>query len=154
MIDRFEPGLIMVHQRIVGSLFFIVAILVAGLPPLSGFVGKFLILQAALSHAALPWIMATVLITSLLTIIALARSGSLLFYRAQAPQASHAATVDHIQPIITTNGISGLAIPVCLLALCVALMVWAGVITEFAQATANQLLQPDDYIQSVLGAGK
>ncbi len=154
MSDRFEPGLIMLHQRIVGTLFFVMAILVAGLPPLSGFVGKFLILQAALSHVALSWIMATILITSLFTIIALARSGSLLFYRAQAPEATHAATDDHTQPIITPHGISGLAIPVCLLALCVALMIWAGAITEFAQETANQLLHPDDYIQSVLGTGK
>lgn len=152
--DRLEPGLIMAHQRIMGTLFFIVAVLMAGLPPLSGFVGKFLILHAALPHPAMPWIMAIVLITSLFTIIALARSGSLLFYRAQAPQAAHVTTTNiHVHPSITP-GISGLAVAAFLLTLCLALMVWAGAITDFAQATANQLLQPDNYIQSVLGTGK
>lgn len=153
MGDRFEPGLIMMHQRIVGTLFFVVAVLVTGLPPLSGFVGKFMILQAALSHTALPWIMVIVLITSLFTIIALARSGSLLFYRAQAPQASHAAMDTHVQPSIVPD-INGLVIATCLLALCAVIMIWAGAIIEFVQATANQLLQPDDYIQSVLGIEK
>lgn len=153
MGDRFEPGLIMMHQRIVGTLFFVAAVLVTGLPPLSGFVGKFMILQAALSHTALPWIMAIVLITSLFTIIALARSGSLLFYRAQAPQASHAAMDTHVQPSIVPD-INGLVIATCLLALCAVIMIWAGAIIEFVQATADQLLQPDDYIQSVLGIEK
>lgn len=152
MSDRFEPGPIVTHQRVVGTLFFIVAVLVAGLPPLSGFVGKFLILQAALSHSDLPWIMGIVLITSLFTLIALARSGSMLFYRAQAPQVFKVETGTSVQPGVMSIT-SELVSVVGLLVLCAALLVWAGTITEFALATANQLLQPDAYIQSVLGTG-
>lgn len=156
MSDRFEPGPVIAHHRITGVLFFIAAILIAGLPPLSGFVGKLLILQAAIPHAALPWIMGAMLITSLLTIIALARSGSMLFYRAQLPQAPHTAGGDDGSGSqhILTPGVSGLAIVICLLSLCVVLTIGAGAVSEFALATANQLLQPEDYVQSVLGTAR
>lgn len=40
-----------------------------------------------------------------------------------------------------------------LLALCLALMIWAGPTTDFARATAEQLLQPYHYIHAVLGGG-
>ena len=95
------------------------------------------------------------LITSLLTIISLARSGSMLFYRAQLPQTSHTDTSnDTSSQQNLTPGFNGLAIVVCLLALCVALTIGAGAVSEFALATANQLLQPEGYVQSVLGAAR
>ncbi len=151
MLDRFESGPVMTHHRVMGTLFFIVAVLVAGLPPLSGFVGKLLILQAALTHSALWWIMGVTLITGLFTIIALARSGSLLFYRVQTP---HVKVETSINAQSGAQSITSELISVAgLLALCVALLIWAGAITEFTMATANQLLQPDVYIQSVLGTG-
>lgn len=151
MLDRFESGPVIAHHRVTGTLFFIVAVLVAGLPPLSGFVGKFLILQAALAHPALWWIMGVTLITGLFTIIALARSGSLLFYRVQA---SHVKVETSINVQSGTQSITSELISVAgLLVLCVALLIWAGAITEFTLATANQLLQPHVYIQSVLGTG-
>ncbi|MCB1984281.1 MAG: monovalent cation/H+ antiporter subunit D [Burkholderiales bacterium] len=149
MDDQFEPGPIIQQQRLIGILFFILAILIAGLPPLSGFIGKFLILQAALTHSALPWIMGVILITSLFTLIALARGGSMLFYRAQAP---HICNIDP-NADVQRNSLSvamELTSVICLLMLCIGLMVWAGVITEYTTATANQLLQPEFYIQSVL----
>jgi multicomponent K+:H+ antiporter subunit D len=83
--DRFVPGPEIPRAPLVGALFFLCAILLAGLPPLSGFIGKFLLLRAALDHPAWPWILATVLVAGLLALIALARSGSLLFFRSAAP---------------------------------------------------------------------
>ncbi|SER02461.1 multicomponent K+:H+ antiporter subunit D [Nitrosomonas sp. Nm51] len=149
MEDQFEPGPIIQQQRILGTLFFILAALIAGLPPLSGFIGKFLILQAALPHAALPWIMGVVLITGLFTLIALARGGSMMFYRAQAPHICHI----HPDANLQRSGISvttELAPVVYLLAFCIGLLIWAGAITEYTTVTASQLLQPELYIQSVL----
>jgi multicomponent K+:H+ antiporter subunit D len=148
MDDQFEPGPIIQQQRLLGSLFFITAILVAGLPPLSGFIGKFLILNAALPHSALPWIVGVILITSLFTLIALARGGSMLFYRAQAPH------ICNIAPDIEPRGALALTIeltPVaCLLLFCIGLVIFAGAVTGYTTATANQLLQPEAYIESVL----
>ncbi len=147
MNDQFEPGPIVQQQRLLGVSFFVLAILIAGMPPLSGFIGKLLILKAALAHPALPWIMAIVLTTSLLTIIALARSGSMLFYRAQAPH------ICHINPDIQRSGMSiacELAPIIGLVCLSIGLLIWADSIIGFVTATANQLMQPEHYIRSVL----
>ena len=149
MEDQFEPGPIIQQQRLLGILFFVLAILIAGLPPLSGFVGKFLILHASLSHSALPWIMGIILITSLFTLIAMARGGSMLFYRAQAP---HICNIDPSTDIQRSGlSVTGeLASVICLLILCIGLVIYAGTITEYTTAIASQLLQPEAYIQSVL----
>lgn len=143
--DRLDPGPAIASPRFLGGLFFITAVLMAGLPPLSGFLGKFLVLRAALTHPALPWIMTLVLLTSLLGLIALARSGSLLFYR---PHAAEDGTVP-----VTAPPVVGDAAPVIgLLLLGLGLTIWAGPATDFARATADQLLQADGYIHAVLGA--
>ena len=84
LVDRFAPGPEIPRAPLVGALFFLCAILLSGLPPLSGFLGKFLLLQAALAQPGWPWILATVLTASLLGLVALARSGSLLFFRSVA----------------------------------------------------------------------
>ncbi len=152
MNDKFDLGPTMAYQRLFGVLFFIVAVLVAGLPPLSGFVGKFLILQAALTHPALPWILGIVLITSLFALIALARSGSLMFYRAEPPQVSKLTTVTNT-PVGLMPVMGELLSIIVLLSLCLILVVWAGPITDFTLATADQLLQPDTYVHAVLGSG-
>ncbi|SFP39563.1 multisubunit potassium/proton antiporter, PhaD subunit [Nitrosomonas cryotolerans] len=152
MSDRLDPGPVIKQARLLGAFFFVVAILIAGLPPLSGFIGKFLILQAALTHPTLPWIMSVILITSLLGLIALARSGSLLFYRAQLTKViiSSTGTDTRTKPL----SIVGECVPIAgLLALCLALIIWAGPITSFALATADQLLQPDAYVHTVLRHG-
>ena len=150
MSDKFEPGPVIIYKRFYGVLFFAVAILIAGLPPLSGFIGKFMILQAAIPHAALPWILATVLITSFFTLVAMARSGSMLFYRAIPPNFCKIGEDREIPPSMMDLSKELVAI-FSLILLCVALLICGGAITEFTQATAHQLLQPDGYVKSVLG---
>lgn len=140
--DRFHPGPKIEHQRLLGLLFFINAILAAGLPPFSGFIGKLLILNAALSHHAMYWIMGLVLLASLLAVIALARSGSILFYRAAQTGVNNLKTRKF--PQIEFAPMVGL------LMLCLGLVIYADSVTNFTQATANQLLQPSAYINSVL----
>ena len=141
--DHFAADVGMADRLVLGSLFFVGAVLVAGLPPLSGFLGKFFTLRAALEHPAMPWIVSVVLITSLLAMIALARSGSVLFYRSQAAPATM-RTPALVQELMPIGG---------LLLLCLALVIWAGAAHDFAQTTAEQLLQPQAYIEAVLGNG-
>ena len=54
------------HENAIGAIFFITAIAIAGLPPLSGFVGKLLVLDAARGDAAWIWIWVVILSTSLI----------------------------------------------------------------------------------------
>ena len=152
MNDKFEPGPVIAHKRLLGVLFFITAILIVGLPPLSGFIGKFLILQAALTHSILPWIMSIILVTSLFGLIALARSGSTLFYRAQPIE-----TITQVSgtAIASSRSIAVELIPVIsLLMLCIGLVISAGPVTNFSMTIADQLLQPTIYIRAVLSDGE
>jgi len=111
------------------ALFLGAAIAVAGLPPLSGFIGKLLVLQSA-DAAAVVW--PVVLGASFLMIIGLARCGSSLFWRAAGP----------IRPVPAAQ----LAIPFVMLAALAALSVFAGPVTDWAAGTAAALADPAAYI--------
>jgi len=141
LADRFESGPAMPGARVLGGLFFVVAMAIAGMPPLSGFIGKFMLLRAALASPLLPWVWSVVLVTGLVGLITLARSGSLLFYR------THSSHDPAAQP--PTN--AALAPIAGLLLLVIGLVIWAGPLSDYAGATAAQLLQPQQYIGAVLG---
>jgi multicomponent K+:H+ antiporter subunit D len=146
--DRLDPGPAIANASLVGSLFLITAILVSGVPPLSGFLGKYMVLRAAVDAPSMPWVLGVILTSGLFAVIALARSGSLLFYKAEGmieradiPKRTHQVGPNwgRLSPVIG------------LLALCLALLIWAGAISDYTRAAADQLLQPSDYIQAVLG---
>ena len=142
--DRLDPGPDLPDSRLLGGLFFITAIAVIGLPPLSGFLGKFLLLQAALDHPFLPWLMGSVLIAALLGIIALARTGSLLFFHVEpitAPSAPRLSMRTDLAPLIG------------LLLLVFGLTIGAGPVLDQSRAIAGQLVEPQHYIQAVLTPG-
>ncbi len=145
MDDRFEAAGQITDGRLLGGLFFLVAVLIGGLPPLSGFIGKWLTLQASMTHPWMPWIMAIILLGSLLGIIALARTGSVLFYRAElirpSPNRAGALSLE-VLPVIA------------LLILCSALVLRGAAVDDYTRATATQLLQPAVYIDAVLGSDR
>lgn len=137
--DRLEPGAPVAQPLYLGVLFFAGAVAIVGMPPLSGFIGKFMILQASQGNSAMGWIWAIVLVTSLLGLVALSRAGSVLFWQTKT-EASLGA------PITITE-----ALPVVALLACSPLLVvLGGPVSEFANATAWQLLYPAGYIESVL----
>lgn len=139
--DLLHPGPKLHNGRLLGALFFITATAVVGLPPLSGFIGKLFILQAALNHAWMPWIMASILGTALLGIIVLARTGSLLFYHTPL------AASPNIDPLNTRGDLAPF---LGLLLLIFGMTVGANSVFNQAQATAKQLLEPQQYVQAVL----
>jgi multicomponent K+:H+ antiporter subunit D len=86
--DRLTAQLPTVQNGLFAALFFAGAIGMAGMPPLSGFLGKLVILDAIRdsSFMTLGWV--AILLGSLLTIVGFARAGSILFWKstAQVPQ--------------------------------------------------------------------
>jgi multicomponent K+:H+ antiporter subunit D len=141
--DQFQSAPAIANAAVLGGLFFVTAILAAGLPPFSGFVGKFLLLRAALDHPDATWIVAIVLTGGLLGLIALARSGSLLFF--------HTLPRDENAPPVAISDPAALLPIFGLLALGLGLTFAAGPIHAYANATAEQLLQPYLYVHAVLG---
>lgn len=80
-VDRFVIARKVEQPALLGLLFFVAAMAIAGLPPFSGFIGKLVILQSAYSDTDRIWVWAVLLISSLLTIIAFSRAGTTLFWR-------------------------------------------------------------------------
>jgi multicomponent K+:H+ antiporter subunit D len=118
-------------------------LLLAGLPPLSGFVGKFAMLSGLLGTKGLTaagWtFLALLIVSGFLTLIAMSRTGIRHFWT---------------QPHATMPSLPALEVlPVAgLLAACVALTVWAEPVMRHAQATAQGLKAPTAYRNAVLGA--
>ncbi|OTG84921.1 monovalent cation/H+ antiporter subunit D [Acinetobacter sp. ANC 4648] len=84
--DHFKIAPKMKQDKAIAATFFLIALIMAGLPPFSGFLGKILLLQATANFAYQGWIIAIVLIVSLLSIIAFTRVGFILFWRATVPE--------------------------------------------------------------------
>lgn len=127
-----------------GMAFIACALLVVGLPPLSGFVAKFSLLSAALqaSTAGGPslsaWLLVgAVLISGLGGIVALSRAGIRLFWSAEDSITPHLRVIE--------------AAPVAFLVLCcVGLAIWAGPVLAYLNDTALALDNPHSYIDAVL----
>jgi multicomponent K+:H+ antiporter subunit D len=120
---------------LIASLFLIAAIGMAGMPPLSGFLGKLLILDALRSDAPLIW--SVVLATSLALILGFARAGSTLFWK---PHATDAQPADHPAEAL------GFTAAFLLVAALAALTVLAGPVSAWMSETARQLHDPAAYI--------
>lgn len=144
--DSFAPDLDMPSHGQWGALYFIGAVAIAGLPPLSGFLGKFLIMRAS---SANPVVWTVILIGALAGLIALARGGSRLFFHNKLPQSVERAAAETSASMeIRSKEI----IPIMgLISLIIILTVAAGPIVDFTHATASQLVEPGSYIAAVTG---
>lgn len=131
----------------IAVLFALPALSIAGIPPFSGFVGKFALVDAGLD--AEQWLIVTVSLTvSLLTVYVMGRIWTRVFWGAPDDAvAARLASTDHRVPILMT------ASTVVLVVLGLAIMVFASPLYDLAERTATQLLDPSQYIDAVLGAG-
>ena len=147
LIGRVIPA----AAALLGLAFIVCTLVITGLPPLSGFVGKFAMLSALLNPLGLTasagtqpgapgWTLFVLMIaTGLLALIALTRVGIRHFWST------------HVRVAPQLRVLEGLPIAV-LLALCVALTVMAGPLMQFTQATADALHSPGTYIRAVMQA--
>jgi multicomponent K+:H+ antiporter subunit D len=134
-----------------GLAFMGCTLLITGLPPLSGFIGKFAMLTALLNPqglghpgaapvAASAWVLLALLVGSgLLGLIAMTRAGIRHFWAAHDRAVPRLALAEGL-PVAA------------LLAACVLLTVQAGPVMRYAQATADALQAPTAYVQAVMSA--
>ena len=139
--DRLDQGADPVVSPRLAALFFGGAVAAAGLPPLSGFIGKLLLLRSV-APAQGAWLWGVVLGSSLMSLVALSRAGNGFFWGRPPARTVHG-----------TVGWRPLLPATLLLAASLLLTVAAAPITRYAEATARQLLGPHHYIQAVLGTG-
>src|SRR5690606_25390415 len=134
---------------ILGISFGACALLLAGLPPLPGFVAKFVIIDAGMNPGGADggsvispsawWLTAFLILSGLASLISMSRAGIRAFW----------APVDAVVPRVLVTEILPIA---ALLVLTFAITVQAGPIMRFMQATADNLHDPRIYIESVIDA--
>ncbi|RUO75519.1 monovalent cation/H+ antiporter subunit D [Pseudidiomarina taiwanensis] len=137
--SRVVKGRKMAQHATLGVLFFVAAIAIIGLPPLSGFVGKLFILEAARTGAQVALLWPLVLFSTFLIMIALTRAGSRMFWH----------TFDGKPNDVSHPGLQLASIGV-LIGASLALTIFAEPVAQFSKDIAAQLLQPTDYISTVL----
>lgn len=125
---------------LIGSFFFLFAIAAAGLPPLSGFFGKIMILYSALEGTQKASILSIILISSLLIVIALAKTGTTIFYD----------TTPDAKPTEYTLSKSSMGAIIFLFAFSPLLVIFANPISEFTSLVATNLFDTSGYVKSVL----
>lgn len=141
-----DAGLIIpASTAFLGISFGLCCLLLAGLPPLSGFLAKFAMLGTALGGETGPspeawWLTGTLIVSGLAVLIAMARSGINIFWATLAPGAAQ-ARLSEILPIVL------------LLCLCIALSVVPAPVLEFMESAAALVSVPQYYVTEVMGSG-
>ncbi|MCW5655704.1 monovalent cation/H+ antiporter subunit D [Hydrogenophaga sp.] len=141
LIGRAIPA----STALLGLAFIACTLLLAGLPPFSGFIGKFAMLSTLLQPAAGPvamvsWVlMACVIVSGLFALLALSRAGIRFFW----------APVDRPAPMLRVIEYLPIAL---LVAVCVLFTVRAEAVLRYTSATAAALYEPRHYIDAVLSS--
>ncbi len=139
--DSFTKAIPIDRPVLVGSVFMLLGIALTGMPPLSGFFGKVMVLNSALNHPWFAAILSVVLIAGLMMIIAVARSGSLMFYSVQKEEGQKAAPLNK----------SAFVAVIMLMLVSPLMVVFAKPLTNITSQIAGQLYNEQAYIDAVLG---
>jgi multicomponent K+:H+ antiporter subunit D len=145
--DKLVPAAPVAQPALLGTLMLLAAASAAGLPPLPGFIGKLLMLEASSAHAWQVVIWGVILGGGFLTLLGLARAGSVLFWHVRVEPAE--------RPAVSSGGAGAsptlLAATLALLAATVAMSVFAAPIQRYTALAAEQLLDRGAYARAVLG---
>ncbi|WP_291279099.1 Na+/H+ antiporter subunit D [Galactobacter sp.] len=172
-LDRL--GSLLKVAPVLAVLYFIPAMNLAGIPPFSGFLGKLGLVQAGVQlDTPLSWtLVAASMITSLLTLLAVARVFNRGFWRpasqAERPDPLLLATAESGARVRTYEVVADTpeskyshrgdtkvlpAVMVwttgALVAVGIALTVFAGPLFDFAERSAHSLMNPSDYVETVM----
>ena len=125
----------------IGGFVFCILI-IAGLPPLSGFIAKFAIVRGLLDLEPTVdwsawWLIALIIASGLATVIAASRAGIDLIW----------APSDRPQPVLRLAEAAPVGL---LLTVCLGLIIFAGPAMRYMERTAQSLADRQGYIQSVL----
>ena len=149
--DHFKIAPQMKQHKVVALTYVTIALMMAGLPPFSGFLGKVFILQATAHSPYQLLIIVTILVVSLLSIIAFTRVGFVIFWRATKPEdnpneAAYAAYQALPEQAPKRNDKTIYLLLVGLMAY----MVFAGPIQKYTYQTAEQIQNNVLYEQTLL----
>jgi multicomponent K+:H+ antiporter subunit D len=138
--DALVSGPRVAQPALLGGLLVLAAASAAGLPPLPGFIGKLMLLQAVSPHGWAVSVWTVTLGVGLLTLLVLARAGSVVFWaaRSDGPAGGTAASWRALAPTSLLLGTG------------VALSVFAAPVQRYTAAAAAQLQDRAAYARAVL----
>jgi multicomponent Na+:H+ antiporter subunit D len=130
---------------VIAVLFLIPALSLAGIPPLSGFVAKFALVEAG-TGASRYWLVAVAMVVSLLTLFSMTKIWSGVFWSpAEEPPDRSPHAVGRLGgPLLMILPTATLA------ALSLAIALLAGPLYAFSERAAVELLDPTAYVSQVL----
>jgi len=126
-------------------LFLIPAFSLAGVPPLSGFFAKFILIKAGVEAEAW-WAVAVALFVGLFTLFSMIKIWNEAFWKKAPEPAIEIPAPVRNKALYWTTGI--------LASMTIAIGLFAQPIYVLAEMAANQLLNPQLYIDAVLGGGR
>lgn len=137
--DRLVRGPCVGNRLAIGSAYALFAVAIAGLPPLSGFLGKLMLMQAGapLEWRALWW--GALLLSGFAVTLVLARVAALLFWQPDEPLPDQ------------RTGAGGRTAVLLLALASPAIVLFAAPISRWTEAAAEQLHQRVPYLEAVLG---
>ena len=133
----------------VAILFFIPAMNLAGIPPLSGFIGKVGLVVAGI-RLGTPgaWILIGVsMLTSLLTLYAMAKVWNRAFWQEPEPRADGSRSTDEDRPVPRLM----LASTAALVGVSLLLTIGTGPLMRYSEQSAQTLIARQPYVDAVLG---
>jgi multicomponent Na+:H+ antiporter subunit D len=138
-----ELGGLYRHYPLLALLFMIPALSLGGIPPLSGFFAKFIVIKSALINREYLLVFVA-LSVGVLTIYSMTKIWTQAFWSKEKV------------PLINRTAIpAALIIPVIIMAAATVLIgIFAEPVMQISQIAAEQLMNPADYIQSVLWGKK
>lgn len=123
----------------VAGLFLVAALSLAGMPPFSGFLSKFVLVRAGLSGGNY-FIVFIAIITSFLTLYSMAKIWSYAFWHDKSRET----------PAMNYRGM--MAPTAVLVVFTIIMGLWAQPFVQLGERTADGISDPSEYIQTVLGA--
>lgn len=138
--DMAALGGIYSQQPLFAALAMVPIFSLAGVPPLSGFLGKLAILEGTFAAGAY-WVGGLVLVVGLLTLLSMGRAWADGFWR-PSPEDVKDLAAPSIPLLIAIAGLSAVTLAITL---------GAGPLFDVTTRAAQQLLHRDEYIRTVLG---
>lgn len=145
--DMLHPTFAVQQPKLLSILGLMILMIIVGLPPFTGFLGKVMLLQSSVGMLHSAWVIVIVLITSFIGLVAMVRAGIVVFWQSEAPnelvQAEY-MTQDKIIPHHLPTALFSV------LAALIALVIFASPVKQYMNATAAQLKDASAYQLALL----
>lgn len=153
--DYLKVSPMLKQHKVIAQIFLILAMMMVGLPPFGGFIAKIMILQATAVEPLQFVIIGSVIVSSLIAMVAFIRVGLVMFWRAATPEDNPQHVEYALYQALPSHAPHRLSITLGLMIMMlIGYSIAAEPIYRYMQATALQLKDNQRYQKIVLTADK